>query len=419
MGGIMWHQCRPSARGASRRSHTSVTRSSVAGRAVVARVGLASLLVVAASAWGIRPAAATGLTASRTAKTIIAGGGTWSCALLANRTAKCWGNNSSGFVGDGKVGNTAPRLTPVPVKGISNAVVITMSCALLANGTAKCWGFNDAGEVGDGTTQTRFAPVAVKGLANAVAIASSYQDSCAVLANGTAKCWGQNAVGGVGDGTIGNRLTPVAVKGLKNAVAVATRNESSCALLANRTVKCWGNNDVGQLGDGTPGFGRPTPAAVKGLTKAVGISLADGYSCALLGDKTVKCWGASPTGKDTCGNYFGHVRCDLTPVTLKGLSNAIAISSGNAHSCALLVNRTVKCWGANGGGQLGDGTRTDRPTPVVVKGLTNAIAVSAGGGHSCAWLSNGTAKCWGRNDSGQLGNGTTTDHLTPVSVTGL
>lgn len=262
-------------------------------------------------------------------------------------------------------------MTPAPVKGISTAVSITMSCALLVNGTAKCWGENEPGQVGDGTTGT-------------------------------------------------NRLSPVSVTGITKAVAIATRNEHSCALLANKTVKRWGNDDAGQLGNGSIGFNLSTPVAVTGLTNVIAISLADSYSCALLSNKTVKCWGASPTGAMVCGQGLVHFRCDATPVTRTGLTNVVAISSGNAHSCALLgVSKTVKCWGANASGQLGGGTRNARSTPVSVKGLTNAVAIAAGGGHSCAWLSNGKAKCWGSNNSGQLGNGTTTGHLTPVTVTGL
>ena len=100
---------------------------------------------------------------------------------------------------------------------------------------------------------------------------------------------------------------------------------------------------------------------------------------------------------------------------------------GNSHSCALLSDGTVRCWGYNGGGplgqlgggQLGDGTGNGSSTPVVVSGISTATRVDLGDVHSCAVLSDGTVRCWGRNEYGQLGNGSTTDSLTPVAVSGI
>ncbi|MEM4461028.1 MAG: hypothetical protein QXY70_02735, partial [Nanopusillaceae archaeon] len=89
---------------------------------------------------------------------------------------------------------------------------------------------------------------------------------------------------------------------------------------------------------------------------------------------------------------------------------------GESHTCALLSNGSVACWGYNYYGQLGDGTNTNRATPVNVVGIDNAVAIAAGWGHTCALLSNGTVRCWGRNNYGQLGDGTNTNRATPVNV---
>ncbi len=96
-----------------------------------------------------------------------------------------------------------------------------------------------------------------------------------------------------------------------------------------------------------------------------------------------------------------------------------SIAAGGGHSCSLLANGTVKCWGDNSSGELGNGTTTRSSPPVLVSGLTTAVAMSAAFGHSCAVLPNGTAKCWGDNSYGELGNGTTINSSTPVVVSGI
>ena len=145
--------------------------------------------------------------------------------------------------------------------------------------------------------------------------------------------------------------------------------------------------------------------------------LAAGYqhSCALLADTTVKCWGYNAHGQ--LGN--GTNTDSNTAVAVPGITGATAITAGEAHSCALLADTTVKCWGNNLQGQLGNGTNTDSNTAVTVSGITGATAITRGYFHSCALLADTTVKCWGYNVFGGLGNGTNTDSNTAVSVIGL
>jgi hypothetical protein len=117
------------------------------------------------------------------------------------------------------------------------------------------------------------------------------------------------------------------------------------------------------------------------------------------GGGPVYCWGAN--GEGQLGN--GGVAAGAAVV---GISDAIDLSVGGRHACALRLTGQVVCWGSNYWGQLGNGGGPDSNVPVAVMGITTAVAVTAGGEHSCAVLANGTAWCWGNNDQGQLGSGT-------------
>jgi alpha-tubulin suppressor-like RCC1 family protein len=383
-------------------------------KAHLARWILIALVMGVGLATALGPGRTPPASASRTL-TIAAGSG-HTCALLSDGSARCWGNNDHGQLGDG---TTADSHTPVAVSGLSNAVAIAAgdahTCALLSDGTARCWGYNADGQLGDGTTDDRHTPVAVQGLlSNAVAITAGTAHTCALLSDGTARCWGRNGVGQLGDGTTTDRLTPVTVSGLTDAVAIAAGGYHTCAVLSDGTAQCWGMNDFGQLGDGTTTW-HYTPVAVSGLSNAVAIAAGSSHTCALLGDGTARCWGMNDFGQ--LGD--GTTTSSSTPVAVSGLNNAVAIAAGGYHTCALLSDGTAKCWGNNWYGQLGDNTTTQRLTPVAVSGLSNAVAIAGGYLHTCALLSDGTAKCWGDNGSGQLGDGTTTDSNVPVAVSGL
>jgi alpha-tubulin suppressor-like RCC1 family protein len=152
--------------------------------------------------------------------------------------------------------------------------------------------------------------------------------------------------------------------------------------------------------------------------KADIISLGGRHSCAVLTDGKVMCWGLNSDG-----NYGqlgdGTTTTRNTPVEVSGITSASRISLGYFHSCAVLTSGKVMCWGYNNYGQLGDGTTNDRKTPVEVSGITNVSSVSLGYSHSCAVLTSGKVMCWGYNYYGQLGDGTTTDRKTPVEVSGI
>ena len=272
------------------------------------------------------------------------------------------------------------------------------------------------------------APVPLTG---AVRIDAGHEFACALLANGGVHCWGRNSFGQLGDGfPAGFRGTAQFVSGLSNGVAsIGLGAGHACAILAAGSIKCWGWNSSGQLGNGASGANQPLPVDVAGLGGiATALALGDGHTCALMSDKTVKCWGdATPIG-------HGAASPQVTPLAIPGLTNVAAITAGPAHNCVLLESGAAKCWGRNGAGQLGDGGTMDSTVPVEVTGLSSGVAALSAGGSfyegsagtprrdasfTCALMIAGGLKCWGSNLSGQLGDGTLVAHPVPSDVSGL
>ena len=186
-------------------------------------------------------------------------------------------------------------------------------------------------------------------------------------------------------------------------------------LFASATPYAWGDNSGGQLGNKSTGGSLSVPAPVSGLGEVLAVAGGKNHSLALLADGTVRAWGVNSSGQ--LGD--GTTTARTTPVPVSGLGGVVAIAGGYDHSLALLTDGTVRAWGWNYYGQLGDGTTTSRLTPVPVSGLSGVVAIAGGGNHSLALLADGTVRTWGNNYYGQLGDWTSTDRLTPVPVSGL
>lgn len=254
----------------------------------------------------------------------------------------------------------------------------------------------------------------------AVAISSGDNHTCAITSEGGVVCWGNNDSGELGNGTTQDSSIPVTVVGLEeDIIEISAGGGHTCALTASGGVKCWGANNAGQLGDGTQ-INRLEPVGVIGLSQGVtAISVGAWHSCALLANGGVKCWGGNSDGQLGDGTW---VVFRTSPVYVYNLTSGIsAISAGGVHTCALTISGGGKCWGYGGAGELGDGTGNGSNKPVNVLGLSSGIcSIRAGGSHSCAITISGGLKCWGFNQYGQVGNGTTTTNvLSPENVVGL
>ena len=255
--------------------------------------------------------------------------------------------------------------------------------------------------------------------------------SCAI--RGSLKevwCWGENLNGKLG-GTGSINGSPVKVPGLSNILSVVAGTQFSCALLNNGAVKCWGSNFNGELGTGrTTPSSSSTPVQVLGITGtdpntvprnpnqiATSIAAGDKHVCAILEDKTARCWGRNDFGQlgdENTNLGFNNNAKSSTPVRVldsagstTSLANIVSIAAGHVHTCAVIMGGTVKCWGRNLDGQLGDGSTTDSNIPKDTSPLgsgVQAVSVSAGFSHTCAVVTDNKAKCWGKEQDGQIGN---------------
>lgn len=351
----------------------------------------------------------------------ISVGKDFSCALNTQGGVKCWGRNSEGQLGDGtRIDSTTPVPTSYLTSGVSNISSKWQStCAVLTGGSLKCWGMNDSGQAGDSTASRLLKPVSnINFTGIAIDLSAGEDHSCLRANDGNVYCWGQNDWGELGDNSRVNRTRPTIISGLNGIIAIDNGESHSCALNSQGGVVCWGHGWAGALGDGLSGHSF-IPVNVNGLTSGV-IQISSGahHNCAVLNTGGIKCWGWNIEGQ--LGNGTTDWAWNATPTDVSGLNSGVTtVTSGRNHTCAILTNGDVKCWGSNWAGQLGDGTTDSSLVPVDVIGLTDTVAISLGIDHTCALTAAGGVKCWGANFDGELGDGTYISRTSPVDVSGL
>ena len=373
---------------------------------------------------------------------------------------KCWGNGDSGQLGYGEtqsrgdgpdeMGDNLPILdvrgSSLKVKAVS--VGISHTCAILNDGSLRCWGSGANGRLGYGDTQNRgdgggemdnLPSVDLGSGRSAKFIAAGGYHTCAILDDDSAKCWGNGANGqlGYGDtrsrgddgGEMGDNLPSVDLGSGRSAKFIAAGEYHTCAILDDGSVKCWGYGANGRLGYGVQNRGDSggemgdNLRAIHFSPTVKTIVTGKAFTCALLYDGSVRCWGSGGNGQlgygDTQnrGDGGGEMGKHLPSVDLGTGRSAKFIAAGGYHTCAILDDDSVKCWGQGSDGQLGygdtrsrgdDGGEMGDNLPSVDLGSgRSAKFIAAGDSHTCAILDDGSVKCWGQGSDGRLGYGDT------------
>jgi uncharacterized repeat protein (TIGR01451 family) len=363
------------------------------------------------------------------------------CAILADRSTRCWGRGLAGRLGYGSEDNvlSGGGGGPVDVGAGRTARAIVAgdfhTCAILDDGSARCWGFGANGRLGYGNSANVLSPATAPAIdlgagRTATAITAGASHTCVILDTGAVRCWGNGVSGRLGYGdqrSIGDDETPAAVGTVdigagRTAVAISAGDFHTCVIRDDAQLVCWGFGSGGQLGyggtsdigdDETPGAAGPVNL---GPRRVRAVSGGKGHTCAVLDDGSARCWGFGADGRLGYGGTASITSAvAATSINLGNGRTAVAIAAGEAHSCAILDTGAVRCWGFGGNGRLGTGA-TDSigndpgETPASVAPVDlgpgrMGRALTVGFSHTCALLDDATVRCWGFGGSGRLGYG--------------
>ncbi|MFZ8877498.1 MAG: RCC1 domain-containing protein, partial [Ilumatobacteraceae bacterium] len=338
---------------------------------------------------------------------------------------------------------TAAAEVEVPRAFDAIGVGSSTSCAIDADGDLRCWGDGSMGALGTGSTgnvgsgsgtaMADLEPVVIPAMdpaARFVAVDGGVQFTCALDDLGSVWCWGRNEASQLGLDSDAiwvhpdSIVAPVDLGATAESISVGPYH--SCAVLTGGSVRCWGFDRSGSLGVGLPGqqvgsTAQPVssvdPVDLGSGRVAVGVSAGGQHTCVLLDDASMLCWGENDFGQLGAGDVVDRGRTldsmgdALVPVDLPGA--VVSMAAGGEHTCAVLDDASLHCWGLNASGQLGLGDTTNRGGALrevgsiteVDFGGTGVVSVEAGSAMTCALLEDGSAACWGRNAVGELGRG--------------
>lgn len=278
------------------------------------------------------------------------------------------------------------------------------TCAIRNDGTLWCWG--EARLLGIGRRESDASPVPAQVTALGMevdAITCGASHSCALRNDGVLWCWGINDRGQIGNGVASRAIVvePAPVSALGSGVSRAAVGGGHTCAVANGNLYCWGWNVAGELGIGADDLGgHPVPELVPSIDDAAEPALGEAHSCVRRSGGAVSCWGADGVGQLGQGTAGPLV---ASPKPVAGLAGvAFELEVGDDHGCARIAG-SLRCWGANAYGELGAGFVEPGQIGDVDTFNNDVLDVSLGGAHSCAVLTSNKVYCWGANDRGQLG----------------
>jgi cysteine-rich repeat protein len=334
-------------------------------------------------------------------------GASGGCVLTTLGELGCFGANTESEVGNGT--DNVP--VHIPVFVLNDVTAVTsgehFNCALRANGSVWCWGDNLEDQMGPQSVANVDVPtpLEVTGLPPVLELQAGDDHVCAIDGLGQVWCWGDNDNRQLGRGGTGTTDSPipatVALPGGLAAIDLGLGQDHACAVLEDNTVACWGDDDNGQLGDGTSGTDSGVATLVPGLAVINDVEGGEDHTCALDDLGQVWCWGDNIDGQLGIGSNTDNPNPQL--VALPSAAQAIAL--GDRFACALLVTDTVWCWGEGLDFQLGSGNLVDVTTPAEVMNMP-AMGIAqlvAGGRGVCVVSDAGERWCWGFSENGQLG----------------
>lgn len=356
---------------------------------------------------------------------VVTSGAAHSCGLAESGEAYCWGDGSSGQLGTGA---TDSKRYAVPVATDGRFTALTAggdhTCALDADAIAWCWGANDSGQLGVSGTDMVTSPREVEAELRFLELSAGLTHTCGITVGGRAYCWGDGTDGKLGTGSpIANTSSPQAVAGELVFTRISAGARHTCGVVEGGEMYCWGANDLAQLGTGAAGPGQWTPARVDSNVMFADVSAGYNHSCATSVSGTAYCWGENGYGEMGAGwQHVPGVPAELQPrpVTIWGSLLWTQVTAGRFYSCGLLDNAELMCWGRGANGQLGNSELKDHILPQLVEvepgrlfrpGNGTIANVDAGATHACAITIDGRALCWGEGPAGQLGSG---EYLTMV-----